>query len=74
MNHSEYAHLQMAQRKGIFWVPALSRLISLLQALLSPPTHYLTSFFFPYLATIPQLLLGDLLSDTYVLALCSSEE
>ena len=43
----------MAQRKGIFWVPALSRLISLLQALLSPPTHYLTSFFSPTLPPFP---------------------
>lgn len=64
----------MAQREGIFWVPALSRLICLLQALLSPPTHYLITFFFPRLATIPQLLLGDLLSDTCVLATCSSQE
>lgn len=63
----------MAQREGIFWVPALSRLISLLQALLSPPAHYLISFS-PHLATIPQVLLGNLLSDTCVLAPCSSEE
>ena len=52
VNHSECAHLQMVQREGIFWVPALSRLISLLQALLSPQL-IIWSVFSPTLQPFP---------------------
>lgn len=71
--HPKEAHLQMALGEGIFQVLALLRPFSLFQAPLSPSSHYLIRFFSPT-ATIPQLLLGDLLSDICVLAPPSSEE
>lgn len=69
----QHIYLQMAPGEGIFRAPALLRLISVLQAPLFPSSHYLIRFFLPT-ATIPQLLLGDLLSDIWVLAPHSSEE